>query len=305
MTFLVIYSKLIIGTLLNITSNLLDKNTSSWVARFFYKTYNPMEIEKYSSNPEPQEPANINDIVPENLQSTENNMLWHQKLGAVATGFRIDWQNNNTVGRIAQIGAITGQAAERLKLSEVLIAPMVVSVFNQTNSPPKTAVAAFGMVFAMQGFIGSTWAEAMDKSPETVERLNQHYPKMLGYAEDIGTAKNRRWYSHIREAYSTFFSLGVTPFIVAEKIQNPDVRRNELLRKAAALSGKCALVGAGLGYGLSEIVLSQNHQNAGTILDYAGNPLVWMSLALGLEVPRFVGKRIERSRKYKKSSQLA
>jgi hypothetical protein len=226
----------------------------------------------------------------------KNELSLRQKLGNVMLGVKSDWAENSASGKTVQVAALAGQAAERLRISELVLAPTVVDVFRDTQSPLKTSLAAFAIVFGAQGFISTTWAEAMDKSPETVDAINTNFPKLTEYAEDIGMSKKRRWYSHIREGWSTFWSLGVTPFVVAEKIQTPDIDRKDLHVRAAALTGKCALTGAGIAYGFSEFVMHQDPEVATKMLDIVGNPLLWIGMAYGVELPRFVGKRLERRR---------
>ena len=230
----------------------------------------------------------------------QNSAGFYQKLGYVATGFREDWQNNSAYGKSVQISAMVGQIAERARLSEITIAPMAAHILKETHNPNITALAVFGLVGAMQGAISHTWAEAMTKTPKTVNSVNTNFPKIVEYAEDIGMEKNkRRWYSNIREGAASFLSYGVTPFVVAEAINNPNITRKETHKIAAQMTGKCALFGYGIALGLSEVAIHSNPEVASNVINVAEKPLTWIGIAAAFEVPRLAIKRYRRSQELK------
>lgn len=238
-----------------------------------------------------------------NLEDIASDVTLRQRMGNVALGFKNDWRDANPWGKSVQVAALGGQILERVRISETVIAPAVVGILNETRNPNLTSLALLGMVGVSQGLISHSWAEAMDKTPKTVEAINEGFPGLVEMAEDIGPAKDRKWYSSIREGAAAFLSYGVTPFIVADRLNNPKMTRGELHKQAAQLTGKCALFGFGLSRVVGEVVVRSNEQVATAILNVLEKPYVWFGIAMAFEAPRLIAKRIERHRNKKLNSQ--
>lgn len=217
-----------------------------------------------------------------------------RRLGRVVGSALADRRNASFYGKTIQVTALTTQIVERARVSEFIVAPVAVNVLRDTQSPAVTSLAILAMVGTMQGAIGHSWAEAIDKSSATVAAINSEFPKLNELAEDIGPAREKKWYSHLREGASTFLTYGVTPFVVAEKINNPEMTRREMHISTAKMTGKCALFGFGAAYAISETLLRIDPEAASTAMDVIDKPYTWMGLAALFEAPRFIKKRYNR-----------
>ena len=232
-----------------------------------------------------------------------NAVKMRQKIGQAAIAIKTDWNEGSLADKGTLTAALIAQVAERLRLSEIFIPPIAINVLQNTHSPALTGLAIAGLVGVVQGGIGVTWAHAMHSAENTVGQVNEQFPKLVEFAEDIGKDKDRRWYSGIREGATSFLSLGVTPFIVAEKTVEPTTSERESISTAIKMTGRCALFGFFLGLGVGEVATHLPPDKAQELLDVAGNPWLWIGLAYSYEVPRYLSKRKARKAADKQRNQ--
>lgn len=216
------------------------------------------------------------------------------RIGIVGRELREDWRSSDRYGKAIQVGAVAGQVLERVRISETVIAPTAIHILRETQSPNLASLAVLGMVGLSQAIISHTWVEAMYKTPRMVESVNQNFPGLTELAEDIGPSKERHWYSHVREAYSSFLTYGVTPFVIAERITKPDIPKSKMHLRAAEMTGKCALFGLVLTQAVGQAITHGNEKVGDVILNILERPYVWFGAAMAVEAPRFIGKRIQR-----------
>ncbi len=254
-----------------------------------------------SQSHESGEALDCAELTPDSVEQQKPGYLANMKerLGRVALAFKDDWSEEDALGRSVQVAAVAAQGIERSRVSEWGIVPAAFSVLQTTGSPVLTGTALFGMIAGSQALISHTWTEAMNRSPKTVDAINNEFPKLVEVAEDMGPAKDKKWYSHIREGLSSLLVYGVTPFVVSEKIREPEMTSRQLHASAAKLTGKCALAGFGLSFTVAEVLTNVDQNVATDIINVIDKPYFWFGLAMLMEIPRFVAKRFGRNKSHR------
>ncbi|MDB5163944.1 MAG: hypothetical protein JWS12_562 [Candidatus Saccharibacteria bacterium] len=216
------------------------------------------------------------------------------KLRTVIAAIRSDWKRESNAGKVWLVSAMVGQAGERTHLlTEATIAPIAAHVLRSTHSPWMTGVALFSMVGAAQEGIAATWVEGMHRAPETTEAVYTQFPKTIELAEDLGAATDRNLLSNVREGISSFATYGVTPYVVAEKLANPETTKKQSHITAAVMSGKCAVTGFVLGVGVGEFAV-HNPAVGNHVVNWLEKPWIWWGITAVLEGPRLINKRLQR-----------
>ena len=231
--------------------------------------------------------------------------LKNSRIAEVDRTLAAEWDKENLTGKAWLAAAALGQLGERTHLlTEVTIAPAAVHVFEHTHSPWIGGLSILAMVGAAQGAIAGSWVEGLDRAPETTEAIYTNFPKMVEYAEDVGVSRERHWYSNVREAVSSFASYGVTPFVIAEKIADPETTKKQSWFTAAQMTGKCALTGFVVGSGVFEYAMHDPARGQ-TIMHWAEKPWIWMAIAGVIEGPRLAGKRWARLKERREERKAA
>ncbi|MEI7632075.1 MAG: hypothetical protein WCJ60_02015 [bacterium] len=234
----------------------------------------------------------------DNLPITHlQNLNFKQKVSDVGRVLYSSWQQEGATGKATLVGAAATQIYERSRIPEIIAPPIAVEVFNSTNgSTFKTGLVLGGLVMGQQLVIGSVWAETLSRFNNVTTAITTHFPKTSELAEDIGPAKNRKWYSNIREGLSGFFTYGTTPFLIAQKTYQPELTRKEAHITAARISASIGIVGLVFGKTITEIVQEVPAEYQDDIVNVIGKPYLWMGLAALYEIPRFAKKRLDRKK---------
>ncbi len=232
--------------------------------------------------------------VPQVLESIEHEFSFREKLGDVRNTFTETWRDASVWGRSVLGLAIGAQAYERLRIPEIIAPPIAVEVYLSTGSAAKTALTLGGLVAGQQFVIGATWAETLTKYGKVAEKVGEHFPKAVELAEDIGPAKERKWYSNIREGFAGYFTYGTTPFLIARKTYEPGLPRKDAHKTAARITTAIGIAGVAVGKALVEVVEELPAEYQDDAIRVLEKPYTWIALAAIIEVPRFVSKRFDR-----------